>query len=104
MTDKLNMARGRAIKFVVVSLLSLCYPLAEMRTIESKPIPLKLKGLTGDLKRLRQPTDSFLIENKGLNRASLYATASRLGIRIITQVENDGLRVWRNFEGEAVKD
>lgn len=30
----------------------------------------------------------------------LYSTASRLGIRLITQVENDGLRVWRNFEAE----
>jgi len=72
-----------------------------MREIERKPIPLKSKGLTGDLKRLKEPTDSFLIENKGLKRAVLYSTASRLGIRIITAVEGDGLRVWRNFDVEA---
>lgn len=72
-----------------------------MREIERKPIPLKSHGLTGDLKRLKEPTDSFLIENKGLKRAVLYATASRLGIRITTQAEGDGLRVWRNFEGES---
>lgn len=71
-----------------------------MREIESKPIPLKSKGLTGDLKRLRQPTDSFLIANKGLKRAVLYTTASRLGIRLLTQAEGDGLRVWRNFDVE----
>jgi hypothetical protein len=69
-----------------------------MRNIETKPIPLRSKGLAGDLKRLAQPTDSFLIENKGLKRAVLYSTASRLGIRIRTQVETGGLRVWRNFE------
>lgn len=69
-----------------------------MRDIERKPVPLRSKGLTGDLRRLLQPTDSFLIENKGLKRAVLYATASRLGIRIITRPEGDGLRVWRNFD------
>ncbi len=71
-----------------------------MREIESKPIPLKSKGLTGDLKRLKSPTDSFLLENKGLKRAVLYSTASRLGIRLITRDEGDGLRVWRNFDVE----
>ena len=71
-----------------------------MRPIDSKPIPLRSRGLTGDLKRLTKPTDSFLIENKGLKRAVLYSTASRLGIRLITQAESDGLRVWRNFDVE----
>lgn len=69
-----------------------------MRDIEQKPIPTFSKGLTGDLKRLKKPTDSFLIENKGLKRAVLYSTASRLKIRLITRLEPEGLRVWRNFD------
>ena len=62
-----------------------------------KPVPLRMSGLTGDLRRLKEPADSFLIENKGLKRAVLYSTASRLGISICTCVEDDGLRVWRTY-------
>lgn len=71
-----------------------------VRKIEAKSIPIKSRGLAGDLKRLKLPTDSFVIENKGLKRAVLYSTASRLGIRIVTRLEDEGLRVWRRFADE----
>ena len=71
-----------------------------MRDIEEKPIPDFPTGLAGDLRRLKKPLDSFLIENKGLKRAVLYSTASRLGIGIITRPEKGGLRVWRKFEDQ----
>lgn len=72
-----------------------------MRDIERKPIPVRSRGLTGDLRRLKESNDSFLIEDKGLKRAVLYSTASRLGIRLITMSERDGLRVWRNFDADV---
>lgn len=67
-----------------------------MREIEKKPIPTKSRGLTGDLLRLADPNDSFVIEVE--KRGSVYSTASRLGMRLITRVEDGGLRVWRNFD------
>ena len=64
------------------------------------PIPFN-KGLTGDLQRLKDPTDSFFLTE--FNKPSLYAIASRLGISLITRAEGEGLRVWRNFEKDKPK-
>lgn len=62
------------------------------------PIPIgQHGGVPSQLRRL-QIGDSFLIPKSDLTkntRASLFVSASRAGIKIMTRSTEEGLRVWR---------
>lgn len=73
-----------------------------MLKVEKMPIPSRYDdSMTAGLEKLESETDSIWIRNANIR--SIYAIASRLGIRVITRAEGEGIRVWRNFKEKPKK-
>lgn len=67
-----------------------------MRQIERKPLPMtRGKGITEDIRRLKDETESVLLDTSA---GSVYVLARRAGLKVTVRKEGEGVRVWRVFD------
>ena len=69
-----------------------------MQYIIEKDRPVPMRGKIAPVLRQLKPGDSVLFTD-GQRSGACHGVARRLGIKIVTQKEKQGLRVWRIGDG-----